>query len=290
MTNDPAGPASRTFESQGLKLHYVDWGNAGAPLLVLLHGTRDHARSWDWTAQTLKDRWHVVAPDLRGHGDSDWSPDGAYLYPYYVLDFVELIDVLGHDEVTVVAHSFGAGIASRYAAAYPDRVAKLAFVDGFGPSPQNYAEWAIAGPVPRTREWLEQRRAARNKTPRRLATLDEATARMAASNPRLTPGQVHHLTVHAVRRHADGYGWKFDPRVGLFTPEDFCLPMTAFWREIEAPTLLCYGTESWSTNPQTDGRAGNLRDFRTVAIEDAGHWPHHDQFNTFTRVLSDFLS
>jgi pimeloyl-ACP methyl ester carboxylesterase len=290
LTNDTAGPASRTFSSQGLKLHYADWGNEAAPLIVLLHGTRDHARSWDWTAQALKDRWHVVAPDLRGHGDSAWSPDGAYLYPFHLLDFMELIDTLGRDEVTIVAHSFGAGIASRYAAVYPDRVAKLAVVDGFGPSLQNYADWANAGPVPRTREWLEQRRSMRDKTPRRFATLDEAVARMAAGNPRLTPAQARYLTVHGVRRHADGYGWKFDPRVSLFTPEDFCIPLTEFWREIKAPTLLCYGSQSWSTDPEADGRAGNLRDRRTMAIEHAGHWPHHDQFDAFTRVLGDFLS
>ena len=71
-------PTSHYFISQRLRLHYVDWGNPTAPPLLLLHGGRDHCRNWDWVAQRLRDRWHVVAPDLRGHGDGAWSPDGDY--------------------------------------------------------------------------------------------------------------------------------------------------------------------------------------------------------------------
>ena len=70
---DEFQPVSRVFTSQGLDLHYLDWGNDGAPLLLLLHGSRDHARSWDWTARALRHQWHVIAPDLRGHGTESWS-------------------------------------------------------------------------------------------------------------------------------------------------------------------------------------------------------------------------
>jgi len=83
MTTD-IEPISKTYASQGLKLHYLDWGNEAAPLLFLVHGMRDHARSWDWVASELRHDWHVVVPDLRGHGDSEWSPDGAYHAPYYL--------------------------------------------------------------------------------------------------------------------------------------------------------------------------------------------------------------
>src|SRR5215475_1558263 len=72
------GPTTHSFISQRLRLRYVDWGNPDAPPLILLHGGRDHSRSWDWTAQELRAKWHVIAPDLRGHGDSDWSADGDY--------------------------------------------------------------------------------------------------------------------------------------------------------------------------------------------------------------------
>ena len=67
---DIVGPTSHFLVSQRLRLHYVDWGNPTKPTLVLVHGNRDHARNWDWVARELRHDWHVVAPDLRGHGDS----------------------------------------------------------------------------------------------------------------------------------------------------------------------------------------------------------------------------
>ena len=75
---DSSGPTSRIYFSQRLRLHYVDWGNPTAPPLLLVHGGRDHCRNWDWVAAALRRDWHVLAPDLRGHGDSQWSPDGNY--------------------------------------------------------------------------------------------------------------------------------------------------------------------------------------------------------------------
>jgi pimeloyl-ACP methyl ester carboxylesterase len=283
-------PVSRTFASQGLTLHYLDWGNAGAPLLILLHGTSDHARSWDWIARAFKDRFHVVAPDLRGHGDSHWSPDGAYLLAYHVVDLVDLIESLAEEKVTIVGHSFGGSVASRYAGLYPERIAKLVLVDGFGPPPSSYAKWTEFGAVPRAREWVDKRRNVNVKRGRRLATIDEAAARLSAGNPKLSPEQARHLAVHGVRRHPDGYGWKVDPRVSQFTSEDFAVEITTFWREITAPTLLCRGADSWTEDPEATGQAAELRDRRSVAIPNSGHWPHHDQFETFVSLLQDHLN
>ena len=80
------GPTSHYYYSQRLKLHYVDWGNHDKPLLVLIHGGRDHARNWDWVAQTLRDDYHVIAPDLRGHGDSEWARGSEYSMIEYVVE------------------------------------------------------------------------------------------------------------------------------------------------------------------------------------------------------------
>lgn len=282
-------PVSRSYLSHGVNLHYLDWGNEAAPPLLLVHGMRDHARSWDWTARALRDDWHVIALDLRGHGDSQWSPEGAYLSPYHALDIAGLVDILGHERLTIVAHSFGGNASARFAALYPQRVAKLVLVDGLGPSAQRLAEWAQCGPVPRSREWLEKRRAGSGRTPRRLATLSEAIARMAAANPHLSADQARHLAAHGVRRHAEGYGWKYDPLVGTFLPEDFAVDLAGFWREISAPTLLCWGTESWTSNPATDGRTACFRDHRLLVLEQAGHWLHHDRLDAFLAALREFL-
>ena len=284
-----AEPISRTHVSQGLDLHYLDWGNEGAPVLMLVHGMRDHARSWDWTARALRHDWRVIAPDLRGHGDSEWSDEGAYLSPYHVVDIADLIDTLGCEQLTIVAHSFGGNVSGRYAALFPERVRKLALVDGLGPTAEAMSGWHQRGPVKRTREWLDKKRDAAVRTPRRLASIDEAVSRMAAANKNLSADQARHLAVHGARQQADGYQWKYDPFVGTFLPEDFAMDLSAFWSEIAAPTLLCWGTESWTSNPVTDGRVAHFRDCRTVVFEKAGHWLHHDQLEVFVNALRDFL-
>jgi pimeloyl-ACP methyl ester carboxylesterase len=295
MTSPATEPTSRAYVSQGLKLHYLDWGNEGAPVLILIHGTRDHARSWDWTAHALRDRWHVIVPDLRGHGDSAWSPDGAYLLAYYVLDLVELVDALGRDKVSIVAHSFGGSVASRFAGTAPERVHKLCLIDGLGPTPEIFAWWKKEGDLPRMQAWVKQRRDPRAVAARRFATLDEGVKRMKATNPKLSDEQVRHLAVHGLRQHADGYGWKFDPVASMFGPEDFCLDATDFWRAITAPTLLMAGTENWiagtsrAPDPEADGYAVHFRDHRVVRFEGAGHWLHHDQLDAFIAALREFL-
>ena len=282
-------PTSHYFTSQGVKLHYLDWGNPDAPTLLLIHGTRDHARSWDWTARALRDRWHVVALDLRGHGDSEWSPDGAYLLPYHLLDLTELMELLGPAPVTMVVHSYGGSVASRYAGIYPDRVRKIVFVDSLGPGPDTLENWAREGAVARSRNWLTQRRDAGAMQKRKLASIEDGAARMRKTNPKLTQEQAHHLARHGLRQFEDGYVWKFDPRVSMFAPEDFIVPGQAYWSQITAPALLLYGAKSWTTDPAQDGRAAFFNDHRCVTFDDAGHWIHHDALDEFLALLNEFL-
>ena len=159
MTDRTPGPASHTFFSQRLRLHYVDWGNADKPPLLLLHGGRDHCRNWDWTAAALRDDWHVIAPDLRGHGDSQWSADGNYALAGYIYDLAQLIHGQRLPPVTIIAHSLGGNVALRYAGIYPETVAKLVAIEGLGPPPEMWAErsartiaermHASGGPAPR---------------------------------------------------------------------------------------------------------------------------------------------
>ncbi|HEX7819924.1 MAG TPA: alpha/beta hydrolase [Sphingobium sp.] len=294
-TDSHVEPVSRTFASQGLNLHYLDWGNESAPPLILLHGNADHARSWDWTARALRDRFHVVAMDLRGHGDSDWSADGGYLTPYHVLDLVELVDHLGigtagcADKATILGHSFGGNISWQFAALYPDKVEKLVVVDGLGPAPNTIAHWDKVGPVARLREWVERRRNPRATSQRRFTAIEEMVERMAQGNPHLNAEQARHLAVHGVRQHPDGLSWKFDPRVQMFTPHDFAVSGAHFWQQVRVPTLLYYGTESWTTNPEEDGRAPHFADRRTIVYDGAGHWLHHDRFEDFITSLAEFL-
>ena len=113
------GPTSHYFYSQRLKLHYVDWGNADKPPLLLIHGGRDHARNWDWVAQDLRRDYHIIAPDLRGHGDSQWAIGGSYAMVDYTLDVAQLLDALGIEPITIIGHSLGGSIALQYTGTYP---------------------------------------------------------------------------------------------------------------------------------------------------------------------------
>ena len=114
-------PESRYYSSQRLKLHYLVWGDETKPPLLLIHGTRDHAHSWDRTAEALADRYCVYAPDLRGHGDSEWANGGTYSIIDYALDIHALGEAIGRAPYTVVAHSLGGGIALQYAGSFPKR-------------------------------------------------------------------------------------------------------------------------------------------------------------------------
>jgi len=290
-SHDTAGPTSRVYFSQRLRLHYVDWGNPGAAPLVLIHGGRDHCRNWDWVAERLRSRWHIIAPDLRGHGDSQWSSDGFYSMPGYVYDLAQLVHQQKLAPVTILAHSLGGNIALRYAGLYPDHVRRLVAIEGLGPSPAVAAERAKIPVAQRMRKWVELQRGLAGRMPRRYASIEEALARMQEANRRLSPGQARHLTQHGVNQNEDGtYSWKFDNYVRVWPPYD--MPdgeLEEFWSRIAAPTLLVYGKQSWASNPLEDGRARHFKTAKVVLFENAGHWVHHDQLDAFLDEVNEFL-
>ncbi len=287
----PHGPTANSFISQRLRLHYVDWGNPDAPPLILQHGGRDHCRSWDWVAEELAKDWHVIAPDLRGHGDSAWAPDGNYEMNAFVYDFAQLVHTLGHDQVTIVAHSLGGNVATRFTGLYPEKVRKFINIEGLGPSPKTRAEREAAGYANRFREWIEKRRAAAGRIPRRYPTIEAAYARMKEENAFLTDEQARHLTIHGASRNEDGtWSWKFDPYLNVWPFEDTPQELTEeLWRAITCPILLLYGENSWASNPELDGRMKNFSDARVIEFKNAGHWLHHDQFDRFMAEIKAFL-
>ena len=291
MTESMPGPASHTFFSQRLRLHYVDWGNADKPPLLMIHGGRDHCRNWDWAAAALRHDWHIIAPDLRGHGDSQWSADGNYGMNGYIYDLAQLIHGQRLAPVTIVAHSLGGNVALRYAGLYPETVARLVAIEGLGPSPTAWAERSAKSIAARMDEWIREQRGLAGRLPRRYASIEDAFHRMQEENPHLTAEQARHLTVHGVNQNEDGtYSWKFDNYVRVFPPYDMRgQDIKALWGRITCPTLLLYGKESRSGNPDEDGRAAAFRHATVVGIDHAGHWLHHDRLDEFLRIVRDFL-
>ena len=290
--NEPvAGPTSRIYFSQRLRLHYVDWGNAGAPPLVLVHGGRDHCRNWDWVAEELRKDWHIIAPDLRGHGDSAWSQDGTYMMAGYVYDLAQLIHQQGLAPVTLLGHSLGGNIVLRYAGLYPENVARLIAIEGLGPSPKMLAERYAMGFAQRMRDWITEQRGLSGRLPRRYASIEDAYKRMQGENKHLSPAQARHLTQHGVNQNEDGtYSWKFDNYVRSWPPYDMPVEeVEALWRRITCATLLVYGKESWASNPADDGRVRHFINAEVVSFERAGHWVHHDKLDEFMTLARRFL-
>ncbi|MDR3498823.1 MAG: alpha/beta hydrolase [Parvibaculum sp.] len=290
--SEPIGPSSQIYFSQRLRLHYVDWGNEGAPPLLLVHGGRDHCRNWDWVAAALRDRYHVIAPDLRGHGDSQWLVGGTYEFNDYVYDIAQLIHQKKLAPLTIISHSMGGAISLRYAGLYPETVKKLVVIEGLGPSPKMIAERLTQTADERLRKWIGELRELSARLPRRYASIEEAYKRMQGENPHLSPERARHLTVHGVNQNEDGtYSWKFDNYVRAFSPNGFDEKTTTLlWSRITCPTLLIRGTESWASDPVADGRAKHFKNAEIVAVEGAGHWVHHDKLDEFLAITNAFLA
>jgi pimeloyl-ACP methyl ester carboxylesterase len=279
-------PVSRYYQSQRLKLHYCVWGDESLPPLLLIHGNRDHARSWDEIAVQLKSRYCVYAVDLRGHGDSAWAVGGLYSMPEFVLDIAALGAELQRNPLTIVGHSLGGAVALQYTGTFPRYVERVAAIEGLGPPLREHLPGSQ-----RMRAWVKDMTEFEKRSPRRYASVDDAVQRMVEENPHLTRAMARHLTVHGARKNDDGtFSWKFDNYVRLRSPYEFNIgEAREIWNQITCPTLLVRGSESWASDPNADGKASAFHDARVELVTDAGHWVHHDQPEKFMQILWSFL-
>lgn len=224
-----SGFTSRTVGINGLTFRYTDWGGSGAPL-VMLHGLSGHARTWDHTAAALSDRYHVLALDQRGHGDTDWAPQ--YGLSPMSADLLGFLDALDLPEVTLMGLSMGGLVSFVFTAAHPERVTRAVIMD-IGP------EIAPAGSAN-----VASSLAAKDV----FSSEDEAFAQARAANPRPADATLRHRLRHNLRPLPDGtLTFKYDsalrrnPR-GLF---DLTLDqLWAAWRAMTCPVLLVRGEDS----------------------------------------------
>ena len=280
-------PTSHSYFSQRLRLHYLDWGNPGAPHMLLLHGIHDHCHSWDWVARRLRRRFHVLAPDLRGHGDSQWTRGSSYAWLEYVQDVAQLVRQAELEPVTLVAHSMGGTIAALFAGIFPEAVAKLVIVEGVG----LYPRAADIAPHQRLRDWISSNYALAGRTPRRYASLDAADDRMQETNPHLSPEQARHLTVHGADQNEDGtFTWKFDNYTRTRYPYDIPREDTIrLWERIACPVLVINSKQGYGHRIGQAGTMRHFRDARLVEIDGAGHWTHHDRLEEFLETVEAFV-
>ena len=281
-------PEKRTYFSQRLELNYLVWGDESKPPLILIHGTRDHARSWDRIAAALMDRYCIYAPDLRGHGDSQWSIGGEYSIIDYGLDIHALGEAIGRPPYVVVGHSLGGGVALQYTGAFPEKVTKLVTIEGLGG-----LGWSAGQRRPahvRMREWVESMRKLEARELHSYSSIEAATERMVAANRHLSPELARHLTVEGVRQEGDGYTWKFDNFTHAGSPYEFNMEDARdLWNQIRCPILIIWGAESWGQRFKTLDLSA-FHDYRSVMVQQAGHWVHHDQFDEFIGLVNGFLA
>lgn len=288
MNQATNNPTSHSYFSQRLRLHFLDWGNEASKAMLLVHGIQDHCRSWDWVAQAFRDQYHILAPDLRGHGDSEWSKAGTYSRLEYVYDIAQLIRQQELNPLTIISHSLGGTIASMFAGVYPEKVKKLVIVEGIGFYPSRDS----GDPSLRLKEWIEANYSLASRIPKRYGTQEEAYQRMQEANPHLSPNQARHLAQNGSNRNEDGtYTWKFDNYTRARTPYD--VPegdIRKLWQRINCPVLIVNSKQGY---PNRIGQNGTLNEFsnvRLVEIDGAGHWTHHDQLQQFVDVAEEFLN
>ena len=277
---------------RGLNYHCRTWGLQGAPKLFMLHGFQDVSASWQFTVDAFSSDWHVIAPDWRGYGLTDWGGQDTYWYPDFLADLDAILDHFEPDQpAALVAHSMGAGVAGLYTGAMPKRIRKLVSVEGFGGPP------ALAEDAPRRyAKWLRQ--IVNGEQQRPYADFADFAERMMAENPRLTPERAVFLVQHWGKEEADGtVVRRADPAHKVMRPTPVRADETiACWRQISAPVLLIEGANSRAVaaqRSQPEEYEEKLAAFQTLAgverIADAGHNIHHDQPEALAKVIEPFL-
>lgn len=280
-------PQSRYYQSQGLKLHFTDWGNPQAPPLLLVHGGLDHSRSWDHLARALRHDFHVVAPDLRGHGDSEWATGSSYSLADHVYDLTGLVKAAGFETMSIVGHSMGGMVSLAYAGVRPQTISRLVILDGVTSFPARRVKPADV----RIADWIgDLDKLAQRKT-HRYASIADGAERILHRNRHLTREQAMHLATHGLKQDPDGtYVWKFDPYLRARAPYRLSLDDYAgLWSRIACPTLLVSGSESFLPDPATADVMKHFQNATLARIEGAGHWLQHDKPDEVIGLLGKFL-
>lgn len=255
-----------------VRLHYLEWGNPTAPALVLLHGGAAHAHWWDHLAPLLAQQYHVIALDLRGHGDSGWVVPPAYEIEDYVSDLESAFAALHLDFPVLLGHSLGGFIALTYATRHAASLRGLIVVD-----------MGLRLRSSRTMRFL------RNMPSPHYENEDAVLRRfqLFPSETVATPSLLHHIARTSVRsRETGGLTLKFDRATMGRSPRD----VSALLETITCPTLLLRGSDSQHLTATTMAEVvTRCPHARGVEIPRAGHQMFLDNPPAFLNAVRDFL-
>jgi pimeloyl-ACP methyl ester carboxylesterase len=258
----------------GLRIHYLDWGANGKQPLVLLHGIARVAHNFDHLAPHFTKDYRVIAVDMRGHGDSGWHPDGAYLVEDYVSDVEGLIAQLALRNIVLWGNSTGGRVAQMIAGRHPELVSAV-IVEDVGPErPAAISNGRAARMAKEENGW---------------ASHDELFAKLKSGSPRTADAVLRNFVEHGARRREDGRViWKRDPAILKgFVP-------TELWdtvRRIEAPIVYILGGASTIVPPETQAQLKHeLPQAKIVTMPGLGHYPSDEKPEEFLAIVDRFLA
>jgi pimeloyl-ACP methyl ester carboxylesterase len=258
-------PTTNYAMVNGLRLRYLEWGRPGALPVVCVHGYTSSAEAFNALARRIQDRAHIVAMDVRGHGESAWSPNGAYQYADQAGDLAALVDQLGIERFVLIGTSMGGVIAMVYAGQHGDRLRGLVLND-IGPDVE-----AGSGRITQTV----------GSRPYDFASLDEAMQYRRETSPitAARPLADQEETARGVlREQPDGrWAWKMDPayieqRVKQGPPKR--PPLWPVLETLQCPTQLVWGTDSdVLSEAQAKRMVAALPKGELVSVPGIGHAP-----------------
>jgi pimeloyl-ACP methyl ester carboxylesterase len=284
------GPKSGdVYVDGGIKIHYWDWGNFG-PAMLLVHPSGAFGRIWDPLAKLIYDKFHIIAVDLRGHGDSD-KPKGGYSAEAGSRDVLQLIDLLKLKSVVFVSHSLGTRIGIVLAAENPRAVNRFVMVG----APHYAALFPDSPDAKEERERFHERARMWARIPKVLSSKEEAMAflRRPLSLLRGFDNQVLNFIISSnTNQLPDGrIEWKWDPEaVGsglMHAPDD----LTGYVSRLKCPILVPYGVRKFEQTPERiQAMKERLPTSRWVPIHDAEYYIFLEKPEELARVILEFAA
>ena len=277
---------------RGLSTRIQEWGSADSPTLFLLHGWMDCGASFQYVAQQLENEYHVVAPDLRGFGETEHAE--SYWFPDYFADLDVLLDEYsGEQPVNLIGHSMGGNIATLYAGIRPHRVSNLLILDALGLMPTQPKD-AVA----KYRQWIDE--IVSNEPTKIYRDAEQLKSSIKAMNPTLSDNIVEDLVL-LWGKSAGQQGQmqlKHDHKHRFANPVRYNFEeVLELWKEVTAKVGVVMAGKSWMYKKlEESGRIELAKSTLGIShedyflIEQSGHMLHLEQPQITADCIKQFFS
>jgi len=261
-----------------------------AQQLVGLHGFADTGETFQFVQAPLANRFELLFPDMRGHGDSSRLRESYYGAHSYFGDLIRFTGTVKKPYV-LMGHSMGAAMAARFAGLYPDEISHLILLEGFSGISSEEEE------IRRLRSFGDNLRKKRPEKVRILKTKREAELILGTVHEGLPPERISALAEYLAAPVEGGFVWKQDPEVktgGIPIPFSPAFSR-ALWKRITCPVLFIYGERSHLLPGKRTNSSGSLDEilshFQNLETHslDSGHNPHHEKPEEVMQLLEAFF-